>query len=237
MTEAAGDRSDDTTARLDAVVMGRVQGVGFRYYVVREARRLGLDGWTANEGNGSVRVVADGPRDTLETLLDVLREGPPASIVEQVVVNWPPVSSGGWLLGRGIEFGAVRTAGTDPFGGRSWDSQVIPIPGAEPHHPERRRRRSLGDRSPAELLPALYRSVLDEVAALERRGERVQAAQFRDEAIRAYSRSWDATGDRRLESILRRAERALADAPEPAQPEVVQPVAEATPKRPVASTT
>ena len=78
----------------------------------------------------------------------------------------------------------------------------------------------MGDRSPAELLPALYRSVLDEVAALERRGERLQAAQFRAEAIRAYSRSWDATGRRRLEAILRRAERALADAPEPAQPEV-----------------
>jgi acylphosphatase len=103
VTEAAGDRSDDTAARLDAVVMGRVQGVGFRYYVVREARRLDLDGWTANEGDGSVRVVADGPRDTLEALLAVLREGPPASIVEQVVVNWPPVSSGGWLLGRGFE--------------------------------------------------------------------------------------------------------------------------------------
>ena len=96
----------------------------------------------------------------------------------------------------------------------------------------------MGDRSPAELLPALYRSVLDEVAALERRGERVQAAQFRAEAIRAYSRSWDVTGRRRLEAILRRADRALADAPEPAQPEVsrLQPVAEATPKRPVAST-
>jgi hypothetical protein len=95
---------------------------------------------------------------------------------------------------------------------------------------------SVGDRSPAELLPALYRCVLDEVAALELRGERAQAAQFRAEAIRAYSRSWDVTGRRRLESILRRAERALADAPVPAQPEVVQPVAEATPKRRVAST-
>ena len=103
MAEAAGDRSADAAARLDAIVMGRVQGVGFRYYVVREARRLGLDGWTANEVDGSVRVVADGPRDTLEALLDALRDGPPASIVERVVVSWPPVSSGGWLLGRGFD--------------------------------------------------------------------------------------------------------------------------------------
>ena len=103
MTHAAGDRSGDATARLDAVVVGRVQGVGFRYYVIREARRLGLDGWTANEGDGSVRVVADGPRETLELLLAVLREGPPASIVERVVVNWPPVAVGSWQLGRGFE--------------------------------------------------------------------------------------------------------------------------------------
>ena len=103
MTDAAGDPSSVDIARLDAVVAGRVQGVGFRYYVVREARRLGLDGWTANEVDGSVRVVADGPRDTLEVLLDALSEGPPASIVERVVVNWPPVSPGSWLVGRGFE--------------------------------------------------------------------------------------------------------------------------------------
>ena len=94
----------------------------------------------------------------------------------------------------------------------------------------------MGDRSPAELLPALYRAVLDQVAALELRGERVQAAHFRVEAISAYSRSWDTHGRHRLEGILRRAARALADAPEPAQPEAVQPVSEAQPKHQVAST-
>jgi acylphosphatase len=103
VTNVAGERSGDPTARLDAVVVGRVQGVGFRYYVLREARRLGLDGWTANEGDGSVRVVADGPRKTLELLLALLRQGPPASIVERVVVNWPPVSVGSWQRGRGFE--------------------------------------------------------------------------------------------------------------------------------------
>jgi acylphosphatase len=88
-------------ARLDAVVRGRVQGVGFRYFVLREARRLELDGWTANEADGSVRVVADGSRATLEVLLEALREGPPASIVERVVVDWPPIA-GGWLSGQGF---------------------------------------------------------------------------------------------------------------------------------------
>jgi acylphosphatase len=103
VTDTAGAPSSDATARLDALVVGRVQGVGFRWFVVREARRLGLDGWTANEAEGGVRVVADGPRETLEVLLDTLREGPPASIVERVVVNWPPVSSGSALVGRGFE--------------------------------------------------------------------------------------------------------------------------------------
>jgi acylphosphatase len=92
----------DEVARLDALVRGRVQGVGFRYFVLREASRLELDGWTANEADGSVRVVADGPRETLEVLLEALREGPPASIVERVVVDWPPVATSGWLSGQGF---------------------------------------------------------------------------------------------------------------------------------------
>lgn len=81
---------------------GRVQGVGFRYFVLREARRLGLDGWTANEADGSVRVVADGSPASLELLLEALREGPPASIVERVVEHWPPVAKGASYAGRGF---------------------------------------------------------------------------------------------------------------------------------------
>jgi hypothetical protein len=65
--------------------------------------------------------------------------------------------------------------------------------------------------SPAEELPALFRAVLDGVAELERLGERREAGRVRAEAVRAYSRSWDASGRRRLEGILRRAERAVAE--------------------------
>ena len=68
--------------------------------------------------------------------------------------------------------------------------------------------------SPAEQLPAIYRAVLDSVAELERRGERLEASRLRSEAIRAYSRAWDIRGRHRLESILRRAQRVLAATPD-----------------------
>lgn len=75
-------------ARIDAVVHGWVQGVGFRYFVTGRASLLGLTGWVANGPDGSVRCVAEGPRADLETLLGLLREGPPSAAVERVEVNW-----------------------------------------------------------------------------------------------------------------------------------------------------
>ncbi|HXG40531.1 MAG TPA: acylphosphatase [Candidatus Limnocylindrales bacterium] len=79
-------------ARLEAVVCGWVQGVGFRYFVLREASRLGLTGWVANEPDGSVRCVAEGPRPALERLLERLREGPSAARVERVEARWGPAT-------------------------------------------------------------------------------------------------------------------------------------------------
>jgi acylphosphatase len=76
--------------RLEVTVRGRVQGVGFRAWVVRQARRLGLDGWVANRGDGGVEILAEGSRIDLETLLEAVREGPPSSWVERVEVRWMP---------------------------------------------------------------------------------------------------------------------------------------------------
>ena len=78
--------------RLDATVIGRVQGVGFRYFVLREAMDLELDGWVANTMDGSVRCVAEGPRDRLDLLLERLRVGPAAAIVERVSEAWMPAT-------------------------------------------------------------------------------------------------------------------------------------------------
>lgn len=75
-------------ARFDAHVRGWVQGVGFRYFVVARASLLGLTGWVANEADGAVRCVAEGPRPALEVLLAQLRDGPPSAVVEAVDVDW-----------------------------------------------------------------------------------------------------------------------------------------------------
>lgn len=75
-------------ARLDAVVHGRVQGVGFRYFVEGLAASRGIVGWVANEADGTVRCVAEGPRIALEQLLRDLWEGPFGARVEDVRATW-----------------------------------------------------------------------------------------------------------------------------------------------------
>lgn len=77
-------------ARLEATVRGRVQGVGFRYFVVRRAMELGLVGWVANAADGSVRCVAEGPLENLDALADELARGPLGAIVDAVdIVRMP----------------------------------------------------------------------------------------------------------------------------------------------------
>jgi acylphosphatase len=90
--------------RLDATVRGRVQGVGYRVFVLREAGYLGLAGHVANMPDGSVHVVAEGPRPDLEALLERLEEGPPAGYVDRVLTRWEPAR--GLRPGFRIETGA-----------------------------------------------------------------------------------------------------------------------------------
>jgi acylphosphatase len=69
------------------VVRGRVQGVGFRWFVEREAHMLGIAGWVRNNHDGSVEILAQGTRDQLSGLHSRLREGPRASRVDSVEVS------------------------------------------------------------------------------------------------------------------------------------------------------
>ena len=65
-------------------IRGRVQGVGYRWHVLREAGRLGLAGWARNEGDGSVRVYAAGEPDALARLRLALERGPGLAHVDAV---------------------------------------------------------------------------------------------------------------------------------------------------------
>jgi len=73
---------------LHALVRGRVQGVGFRYFVIREASALGLRGYARNRDNGDVEAVAQGARPALERLLALLWRGPSAARVSEVQTTW-----------------------------------------------------------------------------------------------------------------------------------------------------
>jgi acylphosphatase len=74
--------------RAHAVVTGRVQGVGFRFTTVDEARRLGVRGWVRNEPDGSVEVEAEGERAAVEALVRFLHRGPPGARVDDVALRW-----------------------------------------------------------------------------------------------------------------------------------------------------
>ena len=72
-----------------AVARGRVQGVSFRYFVLRNARRLGLKGYVRNLPKGhSVEVLAEGEQEGLEELLGHINQGPPGADVQEVDVSW-----------------------------------------------------------------------------------------------------------------------------------------------------
>jgi acylphosphatase len=86
--------TDDPQSRLEVVVRGQVQGVGFRMYAGASARARGLVGWVANEPDGSVRAVAEGPRAALEAWTAELTAGPPGAIVDRIDQAWS-VARGG----------------------------------------------------------------------------------------------------------------------------------------------
>jgi acylphosphatase len=81
------------TERLHAEVFGDVQGVGFRAFVLRRGMAYGLRGWVRNRPDGSVELVAEGPRPALDRLLADVQEGPSASTVDRVDVEWGPAKA------------------------------------------------------------------------------------------------------------------------------------------------
>lgn len=80
--------TDVMEQQLEALVLGRVQGVGFRYFVRTAAKRLGVTGWVCNTRDGSVRVVAEGSPRCLNQLLEALQHGPSLASVDDVRYRW-----------------------------------------------------------------------------------------------------------------------------------------------------
>ena len=78
----------DAQARLHAIVEGRVQGVGFRYFTQERATFLGLTGWVRNRWNGTVELIAEGARTDLEILLKAIQRGPHAGTTQNVRFDW-----------------------------------------------------------------------------------------------------------------------------------------------------
>ena len=75
--------SNENTA-VHARVYGRVQGVGFRFFVQAQARRLGLRGWVRNDYDGSVELSCEGGNSSVERFLKQLKKGPPGARVDRV---------------------------------------------------------------------------------------------------------------------------------------------------------
>lgn len=77
-------------ARWHLWINGIVQGVGFRFFVEREARRLGVSGFVRNLPDGRVEVVAEGEPAALQALMANIRRGPSGAVVRNVAVEWEP---------------------------------------------------------------------------------------------------------------------------------------------------
>jgi acylphosphatase len=79
---------ENQNLQLHALIEGRVQGVGFRYFTLKSAKEKNLTGWVRNRRDGRVEVLAEGDQNRLNQLLADLRQGPISSDVEHVEVNF-----------------------------------------------------------------------------------------------------------------------------------------------------
>lgn len=70
------------------LIRGRVQGVGYRYFICRRAETLGLSGWVRNRHDGAVELEAEGSQPALEALVAAARRGPTHANVTAVEETW-----------------------------------------------------------------------------------------------------------------------------------------------------
>lgn len=82
------NESSASLSQVRAVVRGVVQGVGFRFFVRRQASALGVRGFVRNLPDGAVEVVAEGDRRSLDQLLHALERGPSGAEVDDIRTEW-----------------------------------------------------------------------------------------------------------------------------------------------------
>jgi acylphosphatase len=79
---------NEDLSRLSLIITGTVQGVFFRASALEQAQGLNLTGWVKNLPDGSIELVAEGPRYALDQLVDWCRHGPPTARVGEVFPRW-----------------------------------------------------------------------------------------------------------------------------------------------------
>ena len=78
----------EDTLTVNMKITGKVQGVGFRYFVLQQAQELGINGWVSNKPNGDVEALAQGEKADLEQFIAKVKKGPSFSRVEDVSLFW-----------------------------------------------------------------------------------------------------------------------------------------------------
>jgi acylphosphatase len=79
--------------KVEILVSGMVQGVGFRYFVCHLARESGILGWVRNLPDGRVEIVAEGDEGQLKAFIDEIKVGPRSAVIEEVTLNWSQADS------------------------------------------------------------------------------------------------------------------------------------------------
>lgn len=82
------------THRAHIFVSGRVQGVCYRAFTKENAAAIGLNGWVRNTDDGSVEAVFEGSKNEIERMISICRQGPAASLVRDIDVQWEGAAEG-----------------------------------------------------------------------------------------------------------------------------------------------
>lgn len=74
--------------RVHLIISGFVQGIGYRAWIKREATKLGITGWVKNREDGEVEAICEGKPESIEALINLAKQGPLLSQINQVEVKW-----------------------------------------------------------------------------------------------------------------------------------------------------